>query len=106
LGVARRNTQLVGDQHFLPTANRWQDVEYQRERRSMTPAQCRAARGLIHMTTQALADAADVRATTVWDYEQEAVRTVLAAEIGAMRHALEKAGVEFIEGGVRMRKGK
>jgi hypothetical protein len=31
---------------------------------------------------------------------------VLAAEIGAMRNALEKAGVEFIEGGVRVKGGK
>jgi hypothetical protein len=56
------------------------------------------------MTTHALAEAADVRATTVWDYEQEAGRTVLASEIAAMQQALERAGVEFIEGGVRLRK--
>jgi hypothetical protein len=54
------------------------------------------------MTTQALAKAADVRATTVWDYEQEAGRTVLASEIDAMRRAFERAAVEFIEGGVRL----
>jgi hypothetical protein len=55
------------------------------------------------MTTHALAEAADVRTTTVWDYEQEAGRTVLASEIAAMKRALERAGVEFIEGGVRLK---
>ena len=74
----------------------------------MTPAQCRAARGLIHMTMQALAEAAGVPATTVWDYEEEADRrTVLAANIAAMRHALEKVGVEFIDDvGVKLEGGK
>jgi hypothetical protein len=60
------------------------------------------------MTMQALAEAADVPATTVWDYEEEADRrTVLAANIAAMRHALENAGVEFIgDTGVNLKGGK
>ena len=73
----------------------------------MTPAQCRAARGLLRMTINALAGAAVVSATTVWDYEAE-VGHPKPADIDAMRTALENAGVEFIDGdrpGVRMAKG-
>lgn len=70
----------------------------------MTPAQCRAARGLIRMTINALAEAAAVPATTVWDCEAEH-GVIRPADIDAMRKALENAGVEFIDGdrpGVRM----
>ena len=69
----------------------------------MTPAQCRAARGLIHMTINALAEAADVLATSIWDFEEKVADTVLPANVEAMRTALEKAGVEFIERGVRLK---
>jgi hypothetical protein len=72
----------------------------------MTPAQCRAARGLIHMTINALAEAADVLATNIWDDEEEAAGAVLPAFVDAMREALETAGVEFIERGVRLRDGQ
>jgi hypothetical protein len=70
----------------------------------MTPAQCRAARGLIRMTINALGEAAAVPATTVWDYESE-IGEPQAAEVAAMRKALENAGVEFIEDGIKLRKG-
>ena len=70
----------------------------------MTPAQCRAARALIKMTINELAGAAVVPQTTVWDYEAEHGFT-RPADIDAMQTVLENAGVEFIEGGVRMRKG-
>jgi transcriptional regulator with XRE-family HTH domain len=68
----------------------------------MTPAQCRAARGLSHMTINALAEAAGAAATTIWDYETEA-GAVPPADVDNMRMALEHAGVEFIERGVRLR---
>ena len=73
----------------------------------MTPAQCRAARALIELSIHALAGAAVVSATTVWDYEA-GVGHPKPADIEAMRTALERAGVEFIDGeqpGVRLRKG-
>ena len=73
----------------------------------MTPAQCRAARALIDMTQAELAGAAIVPPTLVADYEAGSV-TPRAADVEALRRALERAGVEFIDGdqaGVRLRKG-
>jgi hypothetical protein len=57
------------------------------------------------MTINALAQAAVVPATTVWDYESE-VGLVKPADIDAMQIVLENAGVEFIQDGVRARKAK
>lgn len=71
----------------------------------MTPAQCRAARGLIDLSIHALSSAAAVSAATVWDYEAE-IGLTRPDDIDAMRAALEAAGVEFIDGdrpGVRLR---
>ncbi len=64
-------------------------------RHEMTPAQCRAARGLIRMTINDLSEVASVSATAIWDYELE-IDEAPAADIDAMRSALEAAGVEFI----------
>ena len=74
----------------------------------MTPAQSRAARGLISMTQTGLAKAANLGQSTVIDFERER-RIVSADAIGAIRAALEHAGVEFIAengggAGVRSRK--
>ena len=72
----------------------------------MTPAQCRAARGLIHMSQAALARAAVVDRSTVLDFESGA-RTLQQASRVAIKRALEAAGVEFTDGrrpGVRLRK--
>ncbi len=74
----------------------------------MTPAQCRAARGLLNITQSALADAAAVGLTTVVDFEKER-RQVGRFSVNFIRRALEAAGVIFIEEngsgpGVRLRK--
>lgn len=74
----------------------------------MTPAQSRAARGLVSMTQTELANAADLGQSTVIDFERER-RVVSDSSIAAIRAALEAAGVEFIEEngggpGVRLRK--
>ncbi|MGR3477402.1 helix-turn-helix domain-containing protein [Sulfitobacter sp.] len=74
----------------------------------MTPAQSRAARGLISMTQTGLAQAANLGQSTVIDFERER-RIVSADAIAAIREALEQAGVEFIAengggAGVRLRK--
>jgi predicted transcriptional regulator len=74
----------------------------------MTPAQCRAARALIDMTQAELAGAAIVPPTLVADYEAGSVTPRRAADVEALRRALERAGVDFIDGdqaGVRLRKG-
>jgi transcriptional regulator with XRE-family HTH domain len=71
----------------------------------MTPAQCRAARALINMTINELAAKAVVPTTTVWNYEA-GFAAPNEANLRALQQALENAGVEFIEGGVRLGKAK
>lgn len=74
----------------------------------MTPAQSRAARGLLSMTQTQLAKAAGLGQSTVIDFEKER-RVVSVQAVAAIREALEDAGVEFIDEngggeGVRRRK--
>ncbi len=72
----------------------------------MTPAQCRAARGLLHWTQEKLCEAAQVSGPTVRDFENGKV-TPRRASLAAIQRALEDAGVEFTNGdepGVKLRK--
>jgi transcriptional regulator with XRE-family HTH domain len=76
----------------------------------MTPAQCRAARGLLDWTQQNLAKAAGLLLSPVVRFERGG-RAVAAGAVQAMKRAVEKAGVEFISEngsgpGVRMKKEK
>ena len=76
----------------------------------MTPAQCRAARGLLDWTQAKLAEAAGLALATVVKFERNG-RYVPTGAIKALRLALEAAGVEFIPEngsgeGVRLQKGK
>ena len=76
----------------------------------LTPAQCRAARGLLDWNQQQLADAAGIGIVTLRQLEagkHEPRRATLVV----VRQALEAAGVEFIDEngggvGVRMRKSR
>nr|WP_091722640.1 transcriptional regulator [Methylobacterium phyllostachyos] len=73
----------------------------------ITPAQCRAARGLLSWTQADLAKAASVGVVTVRQLEGEN-GTPRSATLTVLRQALEAAGVEFIPqngggAGVRMR---
>jgi transcriptional regulator with XRE-family HTH domain len=71
----------------------------------MTPAQCRAARALIDMTQAQLAGHAVVTTALIADYEL-GVSTLRPADLKAIRAALEREGVEFIDqDGVRLQKG-
>ena len=75
---------------------------------SITPAQSRAARGLLEINQTELADAAKLGLSTVVDFEKKRRQVSLLA-IEAIRDALFKAGVEFIDEngggpGVRLRK--
>ncbi len=75
---------------------------------SLTSAQCRAARGLVNMTQQQLAEASGVSLRTITHFEKSG-RTPIPAILRALKDALETAGVIFIpsngEGvGVRLRK--
>jgi transcriptional regulator with XRE-family HTH domain len=74
----------------------------------MTPAQCRAARGLLEITQSELADAADLGLSTVVDFEKKRRQVSLGA-VEAIQGALERAGIEFIDEngggeGLRLRK--
>ncbi len=74
----------------------------------MTPAQCRAARGLLNWNQDGLAKAASVSVVTVRNFENEK-SVPQRATLGVVRAALEAAGVIFVdengEGpGVRLRK--
>ena len=77
---------------------------------SISPPQCRAARGLIGWTQAQLAEGARVSRMTVTDFEKSS-RVPHANNLAAIRAALEAAGVIFIdqngEGpGVRLRKSE
>lgn len=61
----------------------------------MTPAQCRAARGLLNWNQADLAAKAAVSAVTVRNFENER-STPQRASLDVMRRAFEEAGVDFI----------
>jgi transcriptional regulator with XRE-family HTH domain len=74
----------------------------------ITPAQCRAARGLLDWTQQELADEAGVSIVTVRHFEAGS-NEPRRATLEVIRRALEGGGVEFIDEngggpGVRLQK--
>ena len=74
----------------------------------VTPAQCRAARGLLNWKQQDLADEAGVGIVTVRQLEAGASEP-RRATLEVVRRAFESAGIEFIDNnaggeGVRFRK--
>jgi transcriptional regulator with XRE-family HTH domain len=74
----------------------------------ITPAQCRAARGLLDWSQQTLADRAGVGIVTIRQLEGENQQP-RRATLAVVRTALETAGIEFIDengggAGVRLRK--
>ena len=74
----------------------------------LTPAQCRAARGLVDMTQIDLANAASVTKNVIIDFEKGR-RVPTRNNLAAIQRVLEEAGVEFTNGdapGVRLRKKK
>jgi DNA-binding XRE family transcriptional regulator len=77
---------------------------------TISSAQCRAARGLVAMTQADLAAQSGVSARTIAHFEVGA-RQPIPANAGALRKALEAAGIEFIDengggAGVRLAKLK
>jgi DNA-binding transcriptional regulator YiaG len=75
---------------------------------AMSPAQCRAARGLIAMDQAVLAEAANISRNVIIDFEKGR-RVPTRNNLAAIQRVLEKAGVEFTNGdapGVRLRKSK
>jgi ribosome-binding protein aMBF1 (putative translation factor) len=75
------------------------------QRRKVTPAQCKADRGLLGWTIQKLAVKSRLISTTVTNFEMGNLPT--EASITKMRQALEATGVAFDEDGrVRLQEGK
>jgi DNA-binding transcriptional regulator YiaG len=75
---------------------------------AISPAQCRAARGLIAMDQAVLAEAANVSRNVIIDFEKGR-RVPGRNNLAAIQRVLEKAGVEFTNGdapGVRLRKSR
>jgi DNA-binding transcriptional regulator YiaG len=74
----------------------------------LTPATCRAARGLLDLTQKQLADAVQVSLSTVKAFEDRQTAPMMN-NLLAMQRALETAGVDFIPengggAGVRLRR--
>ena len=71
----------------------------------ITPEQIRAARALLRLEQDELARRTGVSATTIRRIEAtDGADRVSALTIGTVQHALEEAGVEFIDDGVRRRR--
>ena len=76
----------------------------------LTPAQSRAARGLVEWSQDELAIRAEVGNSTVRDFEKGR-RVPMDDNLTAIRRALEGAGIEFLPAkggkgvGVRLREG-
>ena len=75
---------------------------------SITPAQCRAARGLVEFDQASLASKANVSRNTIVDFEK-GKRVPNVNNLAAIRAALESDGVIFVDenaegAGVRLRK--
>ena len=62
---------------------------------TITPAQCRAARGLVDIDQTTLADAASLSRSVIVDFES-GKRVPYKKNLNAIQKALEDLGVEFI----------
>ena len=61
----------------------------------ITPAQCRAARGLVNIDQTTLAEAASISRSVIVDFES-GKRVPYKKNLDAVQKALEDLGVEFI----------
>jgi predicted nucleotidyltransferase/predicted DNA-binding protein (UPF0251 family) len=71
----------------------------------LTPEACRAARGLLAWSQSQLAKRARISRATVAEFERSA-RQPIAANLVALRSALEAGGVDFLAEGAVPRTGK
>ena len=75
---------------------------------TISPAQCRAARGIVDLDQATLAKAASVSRNVIIDFENGR-RTPTRNNLAALQRALEDAGVAFIDengGGAGVRLAK
>ncbi len=93
--------QVASDLGFGVEAHALRPVASQED---MTPAQCRAARGLLKWNQDDLAERASVSVVTIRNFENEK-SSPQRATMEVIRRALEAAGIEFTNGeaeGVRL----
>lgn len=74
----------------------------------ITGAQLRGARGILKLDQKSLAEEAGVSVETIKRLEKidGPLLTATGTTLYAIQTALESAGIEFIEGGVRLRNGQ
>ncbi|AWC22219.1 helix-turn-helix protein [Aminobacter sp. MSH1] len=70
----------------------------------ITPEQCRAARALVDLSREELANLSGTAHRTIVDFER-AARQPRAATLDALRRALEQAGVIFLADGEQIAGG-
>jgi transcriptional regulator with XRE-family HTH domain len=70
-------------------------IPFDAVKKPLIPAQCRAARGLLNWSQDALAEASKIGISTVGEFERE-TRTPCNHLLRDIRSALETAGIEFI----------
>jgi transcriptional regulator with XRE-family HTH domain len=68
---------------------------------TISPDQCRAARGLFAMSRQELANASGVSLRTITSFEDTTDRVPTAANLAAIESALQRLGVVFTHAGVQ-----
>lgn len=71
---------------------------------NLSPAQCRAARGLVELDQARLAEMANVSRNVIVDFETGR-RTPNPNNLAAIRRALETAGVAFMDAGSSLEGG-
>jgi transcriptional regulator with XRE-family HTH domain len=69
----------------------------------MSPAQCRAARGLLNWSQSDLGERSGVSQRAIADFERGATTRPFERTLIALDAAFEAAGIEFINRGVRIR---
>lgn len=87
------------------------EIDISAEMMSITPEQVIAARGLLRLSRKDLAERAGISERTLADFESEASRETRRSTINLLMMALEREGVEFMDGeyagdggpGVRLR---
>jgi transcriptional regulator with XRE-family HTH domain len=103
IGVRRRRT--LDELQAFEAARRSRELTAERERGPLTPAECRAARGLLGWTAARLSEATSISTTSLREFEA-GNRRLHPRNLQAIEAALKTEGVDLVVGGgggVRLR---